>query len=335
MENFYPYSCNFKSTLPTLDSLYIKPELVQVEKKLQLLLGDKPGRIGQLCQHLLSAGGKRIRPLLACLSGELFEISNEDLINCATALELIHMASLVHDDIIDEADSRRGKPSINSIWGNHLAVLTGDFLFSKAFSLLSAPQLSPVLKTVTEAINSMCQGEIEQAMMKGNLKQTVAEYLNRIEKKTGRLIIASCSVGPLLAETESINLFSMQNYGLYIGYAFQIIDDLFDLQGNAKLIGKPTGVDLEQGHLTLPILQLLEDPLYNVEAKKVLSKIPLSLGSKLELQQLLKNSGAYDTTYSQAQEFIEQAKAALSVFSPSQSVTALSALADYILERTI
>lgn len=333
MENILIDSHNLNPTLFSVDSLYSMPELTQVEIKLKELLDDTPGLTGEVCQYLLTAGGKRIRPLLACLSGKLYKMENQDLINCAAALELIHMASLVHDDIIDEADYRRGKPSINSLWGSHIAVLTGDFLFAKAFSLLSSSHLSPILKIVTKAIDAMCQGEIEQGMMKGNLKQTIEDYLNRIEKKTGKLIIASCSVGPLLAESNPVELFSLQNYGLYIGYAFQIIDDLFDLQGETELLGKPIGIDLEQGLFTLPILQLLGNSLYNASTIRILNEFPLTSKNILELQQLLTNSGAYAATYNQAIEFIDLAKEQLTVFSPSEVITALSSLADYIIER--
>ncbi len=335
MDNIYLDSDNLKAAFQPTKDFYFFPELLQVEKKLEDLLSGSTETVMKICKNLLTAGGKRLRPLLACLSGRIFGIEGEDLINCATSLELIHMASLIHDDIIDEAGTRRGKPSVNSVWGNQIAVLTGDFLFAKAFELLSPSHLSPVLTVITMAIDAMCQGEIEQALAKKDLEQTVQQYFNRIEKKTGRLIIASCSIGPLLAEGEPTKLFSLQNYGLNLGYAFQIIDDLFDLKGSSKLIGKPTNIDLDQGYLTLPVLQLLADPLYKNEAETILSKLPLSLNNRLRLQQLMTSSGVFDKSYNQAREFIKQAKSQLEAFAPSPPVTALLSLADSLLERNL
>jgi len=334
LDNIYSDSEDFKAEYIPNKEFYLTPELIQVEKRLEDLLGDGTEAVVKICRNLLAAGGKRLRPLLACLSGKIFGIKGNDLINCATALELIHMASLIHDDIIDEAETRRGRPSVNSIWGNQIAVLTGDFLFAKAFGLLSPSHLSSVLTVITDAIDGMCQGEIEQAIAKKDLQQTIQQYLNRIKKKTGKLIIASCSIGPLLAGNASSELFSLQNYGLNLGYAFQIIDDLFDLKGDSELIGKPTNIDLDQGYLTLPVLQLLANPLYRKETEIILSNLPLALNSKLRLQQLMKNSGAFEKSFTQAKEFIDLAKSQLEIFTPSPPITALSLLADNLLART-
>lgn len=309
------------------------PELSQVEAKLEAELGKHSGPVKEISYRLLNAGGKRIRPLLACISGRLFQADPEDVITCASAIELIHMASLVHDDIIDNADTRRGMPSVNASWGNHAAVLTGDFLFAKAFELLSASHLLPVLKQVVEAISSMCDGEIEQSLTKGCITQTEAQYLERVNKKTGKLIAASCSVGALLTGTDPEKLVSLDNYGTCVGYAFQIVDDVLDFQGDSQSLGKPVGLDLTQGYITLPLIKLLEHHEYKDRIKSLLNQLPPSAADMEEIIMALNESGAIEEARQQAKFFIKMAKEQLLVFQPSAEVSALSLLADYVLER--
>lgn len=308
-------------------------ELTRVEAKLEEVVATALGPTKEICQHLLKAGGKRLRPLLACLSSRLFHTDPNDVVICATALELIHMASLVHDDVIDNSDTRRGQASINSYWGNQIAVLTGDFLFAKAFNLLSEAHLLPILKLVVEAIDQMCDGEIQQALSKRDLLQSEQDYLDRIDKKTGKLIAASCSVGALLNNSDPLKLFSLQNYGKSLGYAFQISDDLLDFQGNSIAMGKPVGLDLEQGYLTLPLLKLLGHPEYGSTAKELMTNLPLTPLQESELHQMLHLSGVLITSHEQAQEFIDIAKQQLKIFEPSQQLTTMFLLADFVLTR--
>ncbi|HHW06418.1 MAG TPA: polyprenyl synthetase family protein [Clostridia bacterium] len=309
------------------------PELAAVETKLRAILSENCGAVKEVSQYLLEAGGKRIRPMLACLSGRLLNADFEDVVTCASAIELIHMASLVHDDIIDNADTRRGLPSINARWGNHVAVLTGDFLFARAFRLLSSARLLPVLELVVDAIEAMCDGEIEQSLARGKCIQSEALYLERIEKKTGKLIVASCSVGPLLAGSEPIKLFSLQNYGRWLGYAFQIIDDILDLKGDSKTLGKPTGLDLSQGYFTLPLIKLVHHPQYGSRTGELLDRLPGDPAALQELTSLLEDSGAIHAAQEEAKMFVEAAKEQLGVFPSSNATKMLASIADYVLER--
>ncbi|NLL18666.1 MAG: polyprenyl synthetase family protein [Clostridia bacterium] len=309
------------------------PELSMVDAKLEAEFNKHSGPVQEISHRLLNAGGKRIRPLLACISGRLFQVDPEDVITCASAIELIHMASLVHDDIIDNSDTRRGMPSVNAAWGNHAAVLTGDFLFAKAFELLSAPHLQPVLKQVVEAISSMCEGEIEQSLAKGDINQSETQYLERINKKTGKLIAVSCSVGALLIGTEPVKRLSLEDYGKCLGYGFQIIDDVLDFTGDSQSLGKPIGLDLTQGYVTLPVIKLLEHPAYSDRIKILLHKLPPTAAEMEEIVAALNESGALEQAKQQAKIFIEMAKEQLRVFEPSVAVTALSLLADNVLDR--
>lgn len=309
------------------------PELALVEAKLKAELSNHSGPVKDICQELLNAGGKRLRPLLACISGRLFQAEQEDVVTCASAIELIHMASLIHDDVIDNSDTRRGMPSVNAAWGNHAAVLTGDFLFAKAFELLSASHLLPILKQIVDAVSSMCHGEIEQSLAKGNLTQSEAQYLERINKKTGKLIAASCTVGARLKGADPIKLVSLENYGKCLGYGFQIIDDVLDFSGDSQSLGKPVGLDLSQGNITLPLIKLLEHPTYNSRIKNLLHKFPLTNEHIEEIIAALHESGAIEKAKQQAKAFIELAKEQLGVFQPSAEVTALALLADKVLDR--
>lgn len=310
------------------------PELRAVEAKLRAILSENHGAVKEVSHYLLEAGGKRIRPLLACLSGRLLKADFDDVVTCASAIELIHMASLVHDDIIDDSDTRRGLPSINARWGNHVAVLTGDYLFAKAFRLLSTAQLLPVLELVVNAIDAMCDGEIQQSLSRGNLTQSKKLYLDRIDKKTGKLIAASCSVGPLLVGNDPVKLLSLQNYGRFLGYAFQIIDDLLDLKGDSKTLGKPIGLDLAQGNVTLPLIELMNHPQYGTRAKTLLNQLPTNPLAFEEISTLLESSGTLNAAQQQAQEFIDLAKEQLKVFPRSWVISALTSIADYVIERT-
>lgn len=310
------------------------PELRAVEAKLRTILNENHGDVKEVAHYLLEAGGKRIRPLLACLSGRLMKADFDDVVTCASAIELIHMASLIHDDIIDNSDTRRGLPSINARWGNHVAVLTGDFLFAKAFRLLSSAPLLPVLETVVNAIDAMCDGEIQQSLSRGSLIQSEELYLDRIDKKTGKLIAASCSVGPLLAGGHPVQLLSLQNYGRFLGYAFQIIDDILDLKGDSKTLGKPIGLDLAQGNVTLPLIKLMNHPKYGTRIKTLISQLPDNPLAFDEIYSLLESTGTISAAQQQAQTFVDFAKEQLNVFPRSWVTSALVSIADYVIERS-
>lgn len=308
------------------------PEMILLEKKIGMVLEEGDGPIKKIGHYIFKAGGKRFRPLLTCLSGHLVHAGPEDIVTCAAAIELIHMASLVHDDIIDNSSTRRGRQSINSRWGNQVAVLTGDFLFAKAFRLLAKPHLLPVLEAVVQAIDAMCEGEIDQSLSKGEVNQSEEDYFHRIHKKTG-LLIATCSAtGPLITNSESVQLHSLQNYGICVGYAFQIVDDLLDFQGDASTIGKPVGHDLKQGYLTLPLLKLLVHPQYGSKARELLAQKPITPLAEKEIYYLVDNSNVLAHSRKEAEKFVDQAKKQLSVFKPTWPLTALSQLADYVLE---
>ncbi|NLK52287.1 MAG: hypothetical protein GX295_07565 [Syntrophomonadaceae bacterium] len=248
------------------------------------MAGNSP--INEIIGHLFNAGGKKIRPTLVFLSASFQPYDRESLIDTAAAVELIHMASLIHDDIIDTAAQRRGQETINHKWNNLTAVLTGDFLFATAFNRLTVTGNYPVLLLLCQSIQQMCEGEINQARQTFNYHQSEFDYFKNIYQKTACLFAASCQAGAITACLPKEQITAMEQFGLYLGYAYQIIDDLLDLIGDPQELGKPTGSDLKQGILTLPVLRCLKDSCYGGKLRHTLDRRQISPS---ELKQFLQN----------------------------------------------
>lgn len=309
-------------------------ELLFVEDQLQVVLNKADGLIQQTCVSLLQSGGKRIRPLLTLYSGMCFTPLNPLMIQAAVAAELIHMASLIHDDVIDESATRRGKPTLNSVYGNHAAVLTGDYLFAEAFYILSKHQLLESMKYLVEAIQAMCDGEVNQADEQFSISIDAQHYFNRIAKKTGALLAACCQSGATLAGAGPEELALMRNYGLNIGYAYQITDDILDISGNIESLGKPVDADLLNGNITLPILYLLDNPFYGKWLKEIMKTRQIPTQAIQSIKDALKCSGCLEQAYTTATQCISKAKTSLDKIPSSAYKSSLVQLADSILQRT-
>lgn len=318
------------TSIPTLQF----PELLFVEDKLQVVLSKADGSIQQTCVSLLQSGGKRIRPLLTLYSGMCFAPLNPPMIQAAIAAELIHMASLIHDDVIDESATRRGKPTINSLYGDHSAILTGDYLFAEAFNILSSHQLLSSMTYLVEAIQAMCEGEVNQANEQFSSSISLQHYFQRITKKTGTLLAACCQSGAILAGASSEELAHMREYGLNIGYAYQITDDILDISGDADSLGKPVGTDLINGNITLPFLYLMDDPLYGNWLKEIIKTRKVTRQGIQSIKDALVSSGCIDQAYATATNCICHAKDSLDKIPRSPYRTTLVNLADSILLRT-
>lgn len=318
------------TSIPTLQF----PELLFVEDKLQVVLSKADGLLQQTCVSLLQSGGKRIRPLLTLYSGMCFAPLNPLMIEAAVAAELIHMASLIHDDVIDVSSTRRGKPTVNSLHGDHAAILTGDYLFAEAFNILSRKQLLSSMTYLVEAIQAMCEGEVNQANEQFSSSISLEQYFCRITKKTGKLLAACCQSGAMLAGAFSEELTHMQEYGLNIGYAYQITDDLLDINGDADSLGKPVGSDLLNGNLTLPFLYLMDHPIYGNWLKEIMLTRKVTHQGIQSIKEALVSSGCIDQAYETARQCICNAKASLAKIPRSPYRTTLVNLADSILLRT-
>jgi heptaprenyl diphosphate synthase len=323
----------YNTTDPTIPTLQF-PELLFVEDKLQVVLSKADGLIQQTCVSLLQSGGKRIRPLLTLYSGMCFAPLNPPMIQAAVAAELIHMASLIHDDVIDKSSTRRGKPTVNSLYGDHAAILTGDYLFAEAFNILSTQQLLSSMTYLVEAIQAMCEGEVNQANEQFSSSISLQHYFQRITKKTGKLLAACCQSGAILAGGVAEELTQMREYGLNIGYAYQITDDILDISGDADSLGKPVGTDLINGNLTLPFLYLMDNPIYGNWLREIIKTRQVTRQGIQSIKDALVSSGCLDQAYATATQCICNAKDCLDKIPRSPYRTTLVNLADSILRRT-
>ncbi len=327
------------------------PLLLAVENRLQKVALDQTGILGVYAGQVIRAGGKRLRPLLVILCSGLADPSHQALIDMAAATELIHTASLIHDDILDQAATRRGTATINYLQGNHTAVLVGDFLFATAFGLLTRTGYPEAMALMTGAIQAMCQGEIDQKEDVFQFSVTENRYLDRIEKKTAALLAACCGAGALTGGAAPEDVASLMAYGRYLGLCFQITDDLLDFTGDSTDMGKPSGTDLAQGILTLPAIYLLQN--FACEQGSELAdgnSNPVSLPGRTRLREIYQNgscaqpdldyirqavcqSPALDQARQKALDCARQAAACLAGITPATTRQTLLDLVEQVAQR--
>jgi heptaprenyl diphosphate synthase len=236
----------------------IRMRLDRVEEALEKSVVAESDLLADTAKYLLQAGGKRFRPMLVLLSGYFGEPTDPRLIPGSVAIELVHLATLYHDDVIDEADSRRGTPSVNARWDNTVAILTGDYLFARA-SELSADLGTEVCRLLARTIAVLCDGQIREVDASGKVEQTEATYLEIIRRKTGVLIATSCRLGGMLADAPEADVETLEGFGESLGMAFQLSDDIMDVTASQMELGKEPGVDMKEGVYTLPVLHALHE----------------------------------------------------------------------------
>ena len=283
----------------------------------------------------VTQGGKRLRPALVILCGSFQNVSKAELVDVATATELIHAASLVHDDVIDQADSRRGKPTVSAQWGTHQAVLYGDFLFARSFSLLTKHGYSGILENMTRAISLMCEGEIEQYARRYQCHVTEADYLSYIHKKTAFFLSACCLAGAEASGMDLLQRKLLASFGLQLGYAFQLTDDLLDYTGNADITGKPVLHDLREGYLTLPIIKLLHHPQHGFTLRQIIEQRQFTPANLTYIQTALYETGILAEVTQKARAMVTRAKRNLVKLPLKPARAILSRLADFITQREV
>lgn len=321
------------TTETPLTELQALPGLQQVEVRLQELSRSTDRWTPQF-SAAVTAGGKRLRPALVLLCGSFYPTVQQRLVDVAVAAELIHTASLVHDDIIDHAALRRGKPTISATWGTQQAVLYGDFLFARAFSLLTEHGLASVLGKMTRAISLMCEGEIEQANQLFNCQLQETDYFDYIYKKTAYFLSACCAAGAEVSGMPQELEQYLAAYGLQLGQAFQLIDDLLDITGNSKTTGKPVLQDLREGYLTLPLIKLVQHPDYGLRTRKIIEEKQFAPQNIDFICQSLEVSGIIQETYEKARTLTIQAKENLRHLPLKPPRLILTRLADYVVRRS-
>lgn len=234
--------------------LQLKDDVQYIEQELEKSIDTRTRELYLSSTHLLKAGGKRIRPVFVLLGGKWGEYDLNKLKHVAVPLELIHMATLVHDDVVDNADKRRGSDTVRAKWDNRVAMYTGDYIFARALTIAAELPIPQFHRILSKAIVEVCKGEIEQVRDLNNWDQGFRTYLRRIKRKTALLIAISCQLGAVVSGASTELVKRMYVYGYNVGMAFQITDDILDFTGTEKQLGKPVGSDLRQGNITLPAL---------------------------------------------------------------------------------
>jgi len=314
----------------------LKPDLMRIERELERSMTSDDALLSETSLHLLKAGGKRLRPVFVLLSGKFGTYELDVLQKVAVPLELIHMASLVHDDVIDDADTRRGEMTVKAKWDNRIAMYTGDYIYAKALTIVTELQLPEVHQALSKALVEMSIGEMEQIRDFFNTDQSVRNYLLRIRRKTALLIAISCQLGALAAGAgrEKANL--LYRFGYNVGMAFQIRDDLLDLCGTEKQIGKPPGSDIRQGNITLPVLLALRDESIRDRLLRAIADIRDS-GSAEACDQalsLIRGSGGIAEAEAFADRYIVKAIGALEGLPNIPAKKNLTEIARFVAERS-
>lgn len=311
----------------------LKPELLLVEEELQKIASTPDDILSRASSRLLQAGGKRLRPAFAIIAARSYRYQREKVIPLAAALELIHMATLIHDDVVDASLTRRGQPTVKALWGNQISVYTGDYLFAHSLMLIARCQNPVIAKVLAEVSVKMCEGEIQQLSTAFRVDQGLRDYFYRIKCKTALLISASCRLGAEAVGAPPGHCFALGKYGLYIGMAFQITDDILDVIADQEELGKPVGGDLRQGILTLPVLYTLRVRPGDSELRRLLQKKEKSEEEIRFLLDLIKSSGGVEYAFEVARMYVTKAKSHLTQLPSSQAKEALYEMADFVLER--
>ena len=310
---------------------FLNSDLSIIEDALEETIKAESPILQQASLHLLHAGGKRIRPVFVLLAAKFGHYRINTIKDVAVALELIHMASLVHDDVIDDAELRRGKPTIKAKWDNRTAMYTGDYIFARALELMAKIEKPFAHKILADTLVELCIGEIEQIKDKYNFEQNVRTYFRRIKRKTAILIAVSCQLGAIAADVEEEIHKKLYQFGYYVGMSFQIIDDVLDFTGTEKELGKPAGGDLHQGNITLPVLFAMEDE----GLRKELIKVRAST-DRIEIERLIKiikDSGAIEKSLQVSEHYLNKALAVLDELPQNRAKKTLKDLAKYIGKR--
>ncbi|VAX25161.1 Octaprenyl diphosphate synthase / Dimethylallyltransferase / (2E,6E)-farnesyl diphosphate synthase / Geranylgeranyl pyrophosphate synthetase [hydrothermal vent metagenome] len=294
--------------------------------------------IPQISSYLTEGGGKRIRPLLLIVSARLTGYTGaKRYIPLSVVMEYIHAATLLHDDVVDDADIRRGEQSANIKFGNQASVLVGDFLFAKSLELMSQDSDIRVIQTISTATKNLAEGEVMQLVNTGDLEITEQKYLHTIYRKTGALIEACCITGAILGDATKEKEDALRIYGKNIGFAFQLIDDALDYTGDTEKWGKPLGADLAEGKVTMPLIRALKMA-DTAERKAIERMIESDELQKEDFEIALAILKKYETisyTIDLARGYVEEAKQQLSAFEQSSHLDTLYTLADYIVERNV
>ncbi len=313
----------------------VRPDLQKVEEEFNQQSVSAVPAITEIGQYLQVSGGKRLRPTLVLLSSKLCGYEGPAAVRLGAVVELIHTATLVHDDVIDEADMRRGRPSTNSRWGNHMSVLAGDWLYMQAFNIALAERNFKILDVLIGLTQVMVEGELLQLTLLRRLNLTEDEYFELSYRKTACLFSASARLGAILGRRSEEVEMLLGSYAVNLGLAFQLVDDLLDFTSSEEKLGKPIGSDLREGKVTLPLIYSLQRcrPAEAEKVSRVLSEGGFHSVQFFEILELIERYGALQAAREKARRLAEEAKSSLESFPDSPFKEALRSLAEFIVER--
>jgi octaprenyl-diphosphate synthase len=325
-----------KASAVTLAQLFepIRDDLRAVEREFARHVQSQVSLIPDIGNYIQDGGGKRIRPAVLLMAARMSGYSGDAAVLYASVVEFIHTATLVHDDIIDESELRRGREAVHTKWGNHITVLFGDFLYLKSMSLALSQDRLEIIRQLCEVTLRIVEGEIYQLTKNGVVDLTEEEHFDIVRRKTAYLFAGCARIGGMLGPTTREQQEALWDYGLNIGMAFQIVDDLLDFTGDEVVLGKPVGGDLREGKMTLPVIHLLQR---GGDAAALIRRIVDARAATLdewrELRGLLVQARSIDYAQRAAVDFVERAKKALYAFPASDARDALMFLPDYVISR--
>ncbi len=314
---------------------YFGNDLKRVGDYMEIYLKSEIKLIPDIVHHLIGGGGKRFRPLLLLATADLCGYKGERRYPLSAVIEFIHTATLFHDDVVDHAETRRGRVSANRIWGTEASVLIGDFLYSKSFKLMTEDGSLAILKLISTTTNLMSEGEVFELMKAGDTHITEDEYLSIVEKKTSVLISAACAIGGIVAGATDKQIESLSKFGMDLGTAFQITDDTLDYIGQQEEFGKAIGQDLRDGKVTMPLIRTMKK--CTPEERTLIQKgIKNKDGNAAAaIMELINSYDGISYSLQRAKQYVKKAKEHLSLFADSEAKTALFTVADYVIKRRI
>ncbi|MGE0718416.1 MAG: polyprenyl synthetase family protein [Alphaproteobacteria bacterium] len=322
---------------PSLEPLtrLVGEDLVRVNQQIVAHMQSPVALIPQLAGHIVAAGGKRLRPMLTLAAARLAGYRGDRHVALAAAVEFIHTATLLHDDVVDESDLRRGIKTANALWGNKASVLVGDFLFSRAFQLMVADGSLEVLGILSHASAVIAEGEVLQLVTSNDISTTEEAYLDVIRSKTAQLFAAACRIGPVVAGRPAAEADAMEAYGLNLGIAFQLVDDMLDYSAREAELGKTVGDDFREGKITLPIVLALRraDAAEREFWHRTLESLEQTPDDLAHAQALLRRHGALEATMERARGYGEEARRALRTFPAGPVRDALDMVVAFCIDR--